>query len=143
VLPGKNQGFIRYHNIKGKKYASHCLSYREDGKVKQGTIYLGLVIDENLGVFKNQNRGIFCYTIEDGYLPAPTEYNNVFSTPNKQLSISKSLDFGDAWLFHEILFITGLISVFIRSLTLDDIDTFISLIAFKILDNTSYRNAFD
>jgi hypothetical protein len=123
-------GFIRYDNRSGKFYASHYIAKRVDGKKVNEAVYLGLVIDKEKGIFKNRERGTYSFSLQNGYgetIQAPKHYGSNFH--EKEILI-----FGNAWLLDEILKKTGLKSVLTDSLP-DDSDTFLSLLAYKILDH--------
>lgn len=65
--------YIAYSTPKanGAVYATVVESTREGSKVKQQRIEnLGRVIDVQKGIFKNRKRGVFRYTLEDGFMDA-------------------------------------------------------------------------
>jgi len=65
--------FIRYELKNGAEYASVCLPMRVDGRKVNKTENLGRVLDKQQGIFKNRKRGVFRYTLEQGYQDAPAE----------------------------------------------------------------------
>ena len=67
--------YIRYIiKDNGFEYASIADSKREGEHVSQGYLgNLGRVIDKSLGIFKNRERGLFCYSIESGYSDLPED----------------------------------------------------------------------
>ena len=97
---------INFYTSRGQRYGKiPATSYRENGKVKKRNdgIYLGRVIDEEKCVFFSAERGLFTYDIEtDSYLPADEKY--VSSLPDDQRKRPRiCLDFGNAYLVHELL----------------------------------------
>jgi hypothetical protein len=65
-------GFISYQTKNGIRYARFCIArYKDDKKFNEETS-LGRVIDEGRGIFKNRERGVFTFSVEDGYGPAST-----------------------------------------------------------------------
>jgi hypothetical protein len=65
--------YIRYITKEnGFEYASIADCKRDGEQVSQGYLgNLGRVIDKSLGIFKNRERGLFCYSIENGYSDLP------------------------------------------------------------------------
>lgn len=91
--------YIAYSTPKanGAVYATVVESTREGSKVKQQRIEnLGRVIDVQKGIFKNRQRGVFRYTLEDGFMdadiPAP-DSAGMQPAPEKLI-----LDFGDSYV---------------------------------------------
>jgi len=123
-------GFIRYEQKNNIVYASVYRSKRIENKKTNDIEYLGRVINREKGVFKNRKRGVFCYSLEDGYTKAPAEY---LSLLGKECLI---LDFGDAFLLHELLKKTGLYDVLNKSFPYC-LDTVLSMVSHRILDTVS------
>ena len=123
-------GFIRYEQKNGVEYASIYRAKRIDDKKTNDVEYLGRVIDKEKGVFVSRKQGVFCYSLSSGYTDIPREY---LSLLGKEHLI---IDFGDSFLLHEILKITGLYDVIIQSFP-DRFDTILSLVAHRILDTVS------
>ena len=123
--------FIRYiTKSNGYEYASIAGSVRDGSKVNQqygGN--LGRVIDKEDGVFRNRDRGLFRYTLEDGYCDLPDAYSNGKKTAKGERLI---LDFGDSFfLWH---YFEGQVfrDAFYRVLP-GQTDTLLSLIFYRIL----------
>jgi hypothetical protein len=76
---------------------------------------LGVVVDEESGIFYNRKQGYFRFTIENGrsYLaPGEIEYLQIMKTRGASAGAPHQkmfcLDFGDAWLLNELLARSGL-----------------------------------
>ena len=92
--------FIRYMTkSNGYEYASLLDGVRDGSKVNQKYLgNLGRVIDKDSGIFQSRERGMFRYTLEDGFCDLPDEYS-------KELGAAKSerliLDFGDSFFLSQ------------------------------------------
>jgi len=124
-----SKGFIRYEQKNGVDYASVYKAKRIDGKKANEVEYLGRVVDKENGVFVSRERGVFAFSLEHGYADPPTE----ILPPEKERLI---LDFGDAFLLHEILIKSRLYDVIGQSFP-DRTDTLLALLAHRILDTVS------
>lgn len=58
--------YIVYHETGGKKYASAAVSHRNGAKTSMTYTYLGLVLDEDAGIYKNKDRGVFKFDAGTG-----------------------------------------------------------------------------
>ena len=117
--------FIRYELKNGAEYASVCLPMRVDGKKVNKTENLGLVLDRRQGIFKNRERGVFRYTLEEGYQNSPAEGHVLALKPKGQERLI--LDFGDVHVLHEYLMATPYHAV-LTSLLPDQGDTLLALV---------------
>jgi len=62
-----SKGFISYENKNNVLYATYCIAKRT-GKIKTNdTKYLGRVIDKERGVYKNRERGMFTFNLDNGF----------------------------------------------------------------------------
>lgn len=108
-------------------YATLVESIRKDGKIFQKRIdQLGKVIDKEKGIFKNKERGIYKYTIDEGY----TEIMVV-----KETTIEKEnliLDFGDSYVLNQYLRSLNLYNAYCNVLPSYH-DTLFSMIFYRIL----------
>jgi hypothetical protein len=120
------KGFIRYEIKNGVEYASLYKAKRIDGKKTNEIEHLGRVIDKARGIFRSRARGVFTYSLDDGYTTTPAS----FELPVKEKLI---LDFGDAYLLDEILKISGLRPIFDTILP-DNADTLLVMLAHRVLD---------
>jgi len=128
----------------GAVYATVVESRRHGKKVKQERLEnLGRVIDLERGIFKNRKRGIFQYSLEDGFSALD---DNMFAAIQHPTIIEKEkliLDFGDTYILDQ----------YIRKLSFYDAlqnilphksDTLLSLLAYRILTDQKaycYANA--
>lgn len=87
--------FIRYVNKPGGAvYASVVESVRVDGAVKQRTLAnLGRVVDKERNVYRSRERGMYHFTLEEGYGPAPAGFEDGLAAGAEK----EILDFGDAY----------------------------------------------
>ena len=90
--------YIRYiTKSNGQEYASLADTTRTGDHVKQEYLgNLGRVIDKEVGVFRSRERGLFRYTLEEGYCNAPAAYFEIENPATKERLI---LDFGDSFFF--------------------------------------------
>jgi hypothetical protein len=122
----------------GGRYATFCPANRRHGGKD---VYLGIVIDEQAGIYRNRNQGYYRFTIEKGKEELSSEQvqylelikNGVESDVPRKLVI----DFGDAWFLNNILETSGLANVFRNSVASLDADTLLALISFKLLNDSS------
>lgn len=128
--------FIRYERKNGAEYASVCLPMRVDGRKVNKTENLGRVLDKQKGIFKNRERGVFRYTLEQGYQDAPAESHALALKPKGPERLI--LDFGDVHVLHEYLKTTPYHAV-LTSLLPDQGDTLLALVYYQILANGARR----
>lgn len=133
------ESYIRYQTKKndGKKYATYCPADRRHGGKD---MYLGVVINEEDGIFYNRNSGYFRFTVVDGKMPLSSdeaEYIALTKRHNEKKGQKQLiLDFGDAWFLDHILETSGLKKLFVGLLAKES-DTLLALLAFKLLDSTA------
>jgi len=120
------KGFIRYEIKNGIEYASVYKARRIDGKKTNEVEHLGRVIDKEQGIYRSRARGVFTFSLDDGYAS---------SSANIELPVKERLilDFGDAYLLNEILKISGLLPIF-KEILSDNADTLLVMLAHRILD---------
>lgn len=93
--------FIAYDVKNDIEYAKICTSKRDGKKVNKTYENLGRVLDHDRGIFQNRKRGVFTFSIENGYGDAPVDF-----VPGVQTSMGKMkliLDFGDSFFIDELL----------------------------------------
>jgi hypothetical protein len=123
--------FIHYDTKKGISYASvYTPAYRNGRKVND-IEYLGRVIDSTQNLYRNQKRGIFRYSLEDGYSDGPP------SVPEKLI-----LDFGPSFVFHEIMQRIAFIAL-LRSVFGQLADSVLALVAYKVTEHRANCYAAD
>jgi hypothetical protein len=138
-IGGLGMAFIRYSppNKSGVIYASVVESVRVGKKVQQKHLTcLGCVINREKGIFRNQERGVFHYSIENGYTAAEGyEEIETLRPPEKEKLI---LDFGDSFVLNEYIHKLSFWDVF-KAAALKNPDTLMSLLMFRILtDKKAY-----
>jgi hypothetical protein len=129
----KLPGYISWDQRSSGVYGIYCKDCYQaktsDGKSGRfhHTEYLGKVIDRNAGIFSNRKRGIFKFTLENGFEEVANPEFYVLTKPPEV-----NLQFGGTWVLDEILKQFGLKQV-IDSLSIDDVekDTLYSLVSFK------------
>jgi hypothetical protein len=121
-------------------YARFCPANRNHGG---HDIYLGTVVDLENGIFYNRKKGgYFQFTVKDGYKELSAdeiEYWKLMKNhPNPEgiLRAKLTLDFGDAWILEHFFVKSELKPVFSVAYP-EDIDTLLSLVAFKLLDTSA------
>ena len=120
----------------GAIYATVVESYRKGSKVEQNRIEnLGRVIDKDKGIFKNRERGIFCYTLESGVAEVSPEDMNSLCLGALPAQIKQErliLDFGDSYILDR--YIENLpIYEAINEILPNERDTLLSLLFYRIL----------
>jgi len=132
--------YIRYITKEnGFEYASLADSKRDGLQVNQSYLgNLGRVVDKSLGIFKNRERGLFCYSVENGYSDLPDDY-----TPSADIAPKERLilDFGDSFFLHEYVEKQAFCPA-IKTAVTKNIDTLMSLLFYRILtDKKAYLYA--
>ena len=129
--------FIRYiPKSNGQEYASLAENVRDGKHVSQNYLgNLGRVVDKAAGIFWNRERGLFHYTLEDGYGNLPDSYNEA-QQPVKQERLI--LDFGDSYFLSQYLEAQAFRDA-IYQVVPEQSDSLLSLIFYRILtDKKAY-----
>jgi hypothetical protein len=114
----------------GEEYASIAGSSRNGKQVKQQYLgNLGRVVDKDLGIYKNRERGIFRYTLEEGFSNLPAHYIPAKEILEKERLI---LDFGDSFFLDKYLNAQPFASAF-KAVLPEQSDTLYSLLFYRIL----------
>jgi hypothetical protein len=131
------------HSIKnnGAEYAYIYTPRKINGKKDNDPVYLGRVIDKERGIFRNKTRGLFTYSLENGYGDIPKEANDN-TLPLKAEEENLILNFGDAYCLYETLKRSELYDI-IYSIMPGKEDTMMSVLGFKLLAGASNRYAED
>jgi hypothetical protein len=129
--------FIRYIKKKnGCEYAFLANTSRNGNQVNQS--YggnLGRVIDKEAGIFRSKERGLFRYTLEDGFCDLPDCYIEK-KVPSKQEQLI--IDFGDSFFLSCYLDKQPFSNAFNQILP-EQTDSLLSLVFYKILtDKKAY-----
>ncbi|MDR0632592.1 MAG: hypothetical protein LBF84_00415, partial [Holosporales bacterium] len=92
--------FIYYNKRNGVEYGLVATPRRDEkGKKVNDPVYLGKVLNKQNGIFVNKTRGVFKYTIKDGFQDAPTEFQKANTPPEQEQLI---LDFVASFTFFEV-----------------------------------------
>lgn len=129
------KSFIHYHKIKGVFYATICTPARINGKKDNQSLYLGRVIDKEQGVYRNKERGLFKYSLTEGFSEI---------TPSCQCQKEEKLilDFGDAYVLYTVLKEHGYWDLF-RGVLPGWEDTLCAMLFYRILRGGASRYASD
>lgn len=123
--------YIRYiTKNNGQEYASLADTSRNGKQVNQQYISnLGKVVDKANGIFKSRERGLFRYTLEEGFTDLPDTY-----IPARDIIESERLilDFGDSFFLDKYLNAQSFAPAF-RSALPAQSDTLFALLFYRIL----------
>ena len=126
--------FVHYDTKNGIDYASVYNPKKINGIKLNDPEYLGRVINKEKGIYQSRARGVFYYSIEDGY----TDGNFLLPGAEEKLI----LDFGDSYVLYEVLKKTGYYDIF-NTILPDDSDSLLSLIGHKVLGSVANCYASD
>ncbi len=132
--------YIRYQNKADKTYAQIIDAVRVDGKKENHYIAsLGTVIDKEQGVFRSKERGIYTYTLEDGYGEAPREIEMLHEGMKRERLI---LDFGDSYMLDHYLRNSSPFFDLFSAILPQQRDSLFALLFFRLLtDKKAYMYA--
>ena len=139
---------IVYSSRGGVRYATLMRSVRT-GKTtrKEKLLYLGRVLDAERGIYKNKVRGVFAFDPESmAFSPAPADFVKTGKSCDAKEEGRKDrmeeliVDFGDAFLLHELLTRYGLDAA-INALQYDNPDTLRALLIYCMLSSRSIIHA--
>ena len=129
--------FIRYiTKSDGSQYASLAGTFRQGTQVRQEYLgNLGRVVDKAAGVFRSRQRGLFRFTLEDGYCELPTAY---LERQEPIMPERLILDFGDSYFLSQYLDKLEFGDTF-RQVLPAHADTLLSLVFYRVLtDKKAY-----
>ena len=126
--------FIHYDLKNGVEYATLYCPARVDGKKVNDVQYLGKVIDKQHGIYQNRAKGMFKFSLCDGY----SEY----TPPNIEGEENLILDFGDVYLLTEHLKRAGIYDVIAGTLP-KACDTVMAMTLFRVLSQNANCYASD
>jgi hypothetical protein len=132
-----DMAFIRYITKSGgQEYASLAGTFRQGGQIKQEYLgNLGRVVDKEAGVFRSRERGLFCYTVKEGYRDLPPGYTEKQRAATDERLI---LDFGDSYFLSQYLEMQTFKEAFWQILP-EQADSLLSLVFYRILtDKKAY-----
>ena len=122
--------YITYDKKNGKLYGKLCTSHRNGHHTSKDVIYLGLVLDQKRGIYKNKKRGIYTYDLEtNSYGSAPADFVPDIKPKKKSELI---LDFGDVYFVDEYLKCSGLINT-VDAIGYGNPDTLKAMLCYYIL----------
>jgi hypothetical protein len=132
--------YIRYQEKQGKTYAQLMDSLRVDGEKKNIYIEsLGIVLDKERGVFKSKQRGLYSFTLDDGYADAPADIETIHVQAKRETLI---LDFGDCFMLDRYLRDNTPFYDLYSDILPNQRDTLLTLILFRLLtDDKPYMYA--
>ena len=129
---------ITYQIIRGTEYGKiQGKSVVKDGKrSREGTIYLGKVIDKKNLIFANRTDGIFRFDPETGEkLPAPETYTSDVR-PDQRIHKAVALDYGGSYFIKSLIEKIGYNEV-IDSIDYKNKDTLYSMISYYTLEDSA------
>jgi hypothetical protein len=129
--------YIRYiTKSSGQEYASLADTVRTGSQVNQRYLgNLGRVIDKDAGVFRSRERGVFRYTLEDGFCDLPAIYSGK-QEPTKEAQLI--LDFGDSFFLFQYIERQAFRDAFYQVMP-GQTDVLLSLMFYRILtDKKAY-----
>jgi len=133
------KSFIHCIKQNEAEYAYIYTPRKVNGKKDNDPVYLGRVIDKERGLYRSRARGLFAYSLENGYGDFVSEVDGSAS-PFLEKEEKLILDFGDAYCLYETLKKSGLYDI-IYSIVHGKEDTMMSVIGFKLLAGASSRHA--
>jgi len=126
--------FIHYEVKNGVEYATLCCPTRTNGKKVNNDQYLGKVIDKQRGVYQSREKGMFKFSLNDGF--------SDYEAPHIEGEEKLILDFGDIYLLSEYLKKSGIYDVIAETIPKAH-DTVLALTMFRILSQSANYYAFD
>jgi hypothetical protein len=124
--------FIKYYYSGEHKYARLIEAKRNDTGERYEILHchLGRVVDEEKGIFKNRERGVFKYSLEDGF--ADIEDTSEYMKQEYGSKLGLILDFGAEYVFTEALKKEGIWEIFVSVLP-EKADTLMTLVLHNML----------
>ena len=134
--------YIKYFYTNSSKYARLQEAKRDEHGRRYEIVHcqLGRVIDEEKGIFKSRSRGVFKYSLENGFsdIEDPQEY--LACTYGSKIELI--LDFGAIYVFLQVLKEDGVLEVF-KSVIPEKSDTLLTLILHDMLTAEANQYAED
>jgi hypothetical protein len=148
-----SKGFIRYQQRSKRNkdilYASFCHAKREYGKKINNEIWLGRVIDKENGIYYTRKDGYYLFSVDNGKsniknndLKEIKKSENIKLTNINCTKRSKSINFGDIYIFNSFLENNNFLNIF-KSCCDKDHETLNALILFRLLTNSPHSYAYD
>ncbi|MDR1641218.1 MAG: transposase [Clostridiales bacterium] len=133
---------ICYYPSENPKYAKIVTPTLMNGEYKNVEKHLGSIVDKEKGIFRNKGRGLFKFTLEDGYTNLAENMIGEMEDTGGKLK----QDFGDAFVLHSALAETGLWKL-VYDLLPEEGDTLCTLALYGVLrghskgDTVDWRNS--
>lgn len=124
--------FIKYYYSGGHKYARLLEAKRDENAERYDIVHyhLGRVINEEEGIFKSRERGVYKYSLSDGF--QDVECQDTFMKHTYGSKLELILDFGPEYIFVEALKKEGVWDIF-RSVMPKKADTLMTLVLHNML----------
>lgn len=131
---------IAINHRSGIPYATLMTSIREGKTVKKKTVmYLGRVLDQERGIYKSAERGIFSYDLTtNSFGQAPADFVPELKRKNARPTLI--VDFGDAFLFDALIEKFGLLPV-LQAIPYGNPDSLRALLLYYMLEHRSNAHA--
>jgi len=132
--------YIAYDMKNDIEYAKLCTSKRKGKTTTKTYTNLGRVLDREKGIYQNRERGVFTFSVQEGYGKAPVDY-----VPHIQSSMGRMkliLDFGDSFFIDELLKKNGFAEV-IAEIGYGNPDTLKAMLSYYVLCNMANCHAAD
>jgi hypothetical protein len=123
--------YIAYDVKGGIEYGKICISKRDGKKTSKDYINLGRVVDKERHIYKNRERGVFTYCIQDNTYGKPDATVILPEIPSRRRE-KLFLDFGDTFFLYSYLQKSGLAPL-IDVIAYENLDTLYSMIFYYIL----------
>jgi hypothetical protein len=120
--------FIHYQTKNNAEYASIYTPRWKNGGKYNDIENLGRVIDKQNGIFRSRKRGLFKFTLKDGFIELSNSKYNIF--PEK----INTLIFGDVYISYKILLQDGYIDLF-KNIFTNIYENIAPLILYRLLNN--------
>jgi hypothetical protein len=132
--------YIGYDYKNGVEYAKLYHSKRSGSETSKDYKNLGRVLDRELGIYRNRERGVFTYDLESNvYGNPPAEY--VPSVGNKK-NLPLIVDFGDVYLLDAFIHQCGLFAA-IEAIGYGNPDTLKAMLSYYVLCSMANMHARD
>ena len=124
--------FIKYYYSRGHKYARLLEAKRDRNGERYDIVHcqLGRVINEEEGIFKSKERGVFKYSLNAGF--SEIEDPQIYMEHTFGSKIELILDFGPEYVFAEALKKEGIWDVFLDTMP-EKSDTLMALMLHNLL----------
>jgi hypothetical protein len=126
------QLFVKYYRSGGYKYARLLEAKRDENGERYDIVHdqLGRVVNEDEGIFKNRARGVYKFSLDEGYRDIGTPEAYLEQTYGSKIELI--LDFGSEYVFAEALRKEGIWDVF-SSIMPEKSDTLMALVLHSML----------